>query len=424
MTAIQEKPGTSANGSGFQAKGDREEKHPQAVASSVPRIALLTAGRDKPYALGLASALISNGQKFDFIGSDAVDSPELHGNPQVTYMNLRSQRTDASLLQKMTRVLVYYIRLISYAFTAQPPVFHILWNNKFELFDRTLLMVYYKLLGKKIVFTAHNVNAGIRDANDSFLNRFSLKIQYQLSDHIFVHTEKMKAELLSSFGVSPGKVTIIPFGINNTVPNTALTCEEARRQIGVGAGDKTLLFFGNITAYKGLEYLLAAFIELSKKSEDYRLVIVGRPKGHEDYWNQIKRTISSSGLGHQIIQRIEYIPDEQTELYFKAADALILPYTHIFQSGVLFLGYSFGLPVLAADIGSLKEEIIEGKTGFVFKPQDSSDLAMTIEKYFASDLYRDLDAKRQMIRDYANERYSWAKVAAITANVYSRLIEN
>ena len=56
-------------------------------------------------------------------------------------------------------------------------------------------MLYYKLLGKKVVLTAHNVNTAKRDAKDSLLNRFTLKTQYQLADHIFVHTEKMSAEL-------------------------------------------------------------------------------------------------------------------------------------------------------------------------------------------------------------------------------------
>ena len=46
---------------------------------------------------------------------------------------------------------------------AKPRVFHILWNNKFELFDRTLLMLYYRLLGRRVVLTAHNVNAAKRD---------------------------------------------------------------------------------------------------------------------------------------------------------------------------------------------------------------------------------------------------------------------
>lgn len=388
-----------------------------------PQVAVLTAGRDRPYALGLAAALAAAGACFDFIGSNEVDGPELHTSPQIRFFNLRGEQSvNAGLLRKVVRVLLYYWRLLIYAATAKPKVFHVLWNNKFELFDRTLLMLYYKLLGKKLVFTAHNVNAAIRDGNDSFLNRFSLKSQYRLSDHIFVHTEKMKTELVSGFGVSPGNVTVIPFGINNTVPNSALSHGDARRQLGLAADAKALLFFGNIAPYKGLEYLVAAFIELAGKSRDYQLVIAGRPKGCDDYWDHIRQMIESSGMSNRVIQRIEYVPDEQTELYFKAADVLVLPYVHIFQSGVLFLGYSFGLPVIAADVGSLKDEIIEGETGFIFKPQVASDLAKTIAKYFGSDLYRDLESRRQKIREYANDRYSWAKVGGITRQVYFDLL--
>jgi glycosyltransferase involved in cell wall biosynthesis len=74
---------------------------------------------------------------------------------------------------------------------------------------------------------------------------------------------------------------------------------------------------------------------------------------------------------------VRSIPDEHTELYFKAADALILPCSHIFQSGVLVLGYDSGLPEIAADVGSLREEIVEGRTGYLFRPKDSADLAVS-----------------------------------------------
>ena len=167
----------------------RSSKLPQSPAqlrqlrhrSSTPRVALLTGGGDKPYALGMAAALTSVGISVDFIGSDDLNVPELLGNPRVNFLNLRGdQRPDASPIAKVLRVLRYYVRLISYAATAKPKLFHILWNNKFQLFDRTLLMLYYKLLGKKIVLTAHNVNAGKRDSNDSWLNRLSLKIQYNV----------------------------------------------------------------------------------------------------------------------------------------------------------------------------------------------------------------------------------------------------
>ena len=76
---------------------------------------------------------------------------------------------------------------------------------------------------------------------------------------------------------------------------------------------------------------------------------------------------------------------------------------------MLFLGYSFGLPAIAADVGSLREEIIEGETGFVFKARDSSALAQTIEQYFASELFRQLERRRPEIKAYASERYSWNK---------------
>jgi glycosyltransferase involved in cell wall biosynthesis len=390
---------------------------------SAPGIALLTGGGDKPYALGMAAALTSVGIHVDFIGSDDLNVLELLNDPLVNFLNLRGdQRSEANPLAKVVRVLSYYAKLVIYAATAKPQLFHILWNNKFQLFDRTLLMLYYRMIGKKITFTAHNVNAGKRDLNDSWLNRVTLKIQYTLSDHIFVHTDGMKHEMVAEFRVPENKISVIPFGINNTISNTSLSSAEAKLQLGVSSSDRAMLFFGNIAPYKGLECLVSAFTELLNKDRSYRLIIAGRAKGPEGYWKQIYERIARSGIRDRIIQRIEYIPDEQTELFFKAADVLILPYTRVFQSGVLFLGYSFGLPAIASDVGSLKEEISEGQTGFVFNPQDSSDLASKIDQYFKSELFRNLESRRPEIKEYANERYSWNKVTEITTAVYSSLL--
>jgi glycosyltransferase involved in cell wall biosynthesis len=185
-----------------------------------------------------------------------------------------------------------------------------------------------------------------------------------------------------------------------------------------------VLFFGNIAPYKGLEYLIDAFAQLVGRDRSYRLLIVGRPKGNEAYWRFIEENMIVAGVRDRIIQKIEYVPDDETELYFKAADVLVLPYTRVFQSGVLFLGYSFGLPAIAADVGSLKEEIVEGETGSVFKPQDSSDLASKIEAYFKSELFQNLGTRRAEIKAYANERYSWDRIAAIITAVYAALGEH
>jgi glycosyltransferase involved in cell wall biosynthesis len=386
-------------------------------------VSLLTAGRDKPYALGLAAALLQRGIAFEFIGSDELDARELNDTSLIRVYNLRGDQTaEAPLFRKAFRVLTYYCRLLAYAARTRSELLHILWNNKFELFDRTVLMLYYRSLGKKVILTVHNVNAAKRDRVDSLLNRLSLKIQYRLTDHIFVHTEKMRAELQEDFGVPSSRISLIPFGINNTLPKSTLQAAGAKQRMGVDPTHRTILFFGNIAPYKGLEYLVHSIGILSQERTNYRLIVAGRPKGSDSYWQEIRSDIARLGLRENIIERIEYIPDEEVEVYFKAADVLVLPYTHIFQSGVLFLGYSFGLPVVAADVGSLAEDIVEGRTGFLFSPRDATDLARALRVYFESPLFREISIRRRDIETYANERYSWNKVGEITEDVYRKLL--
>ena len=80
------------------------------------------------------------------------------------------------------------------------------------------------------------------------------------------------------------RVTVIPFGINNAVPNTQSHPGEAKQRLGIREGEKTILFFGSITPYKGLEYLIAAFRQILARRDDYRLIIAGRPDNCERYW--------------------------------------------------------------------------------------------------------------------------------------------
>jgi D-inositol-3-phosphate glycosyltransferase len=388
-------------------------------------IGLLTGCQDRPYAFGLAMALISKGVSLDIVGSDEIDSAELHTTPNLRFLNFRgSQRSNANLAEKLSKLLVYYAKLIRYAARSKPETLHILWNNKFEFFDRTILMLYYKALAKKIALTAHNVNQARRDSKDSWLNRITLKIQYRLCDHIFVHTQKMKDELCQDFDVAENAVTVIRHPVNDAFPDTELTPADAKRRLGLKNDDKTILFFGRIRPYKGIEYLLDAFRILSADGQaNYRLIVAGEPKkGSEEYLNEIQQSVKRDFKQGQVILRIQFIPDEEMELYLKGADVLVLPYKEIFQSGVLFLAYSFGLPVVATDVGSFREEIVEGSTGFLCKPGDPADLAKAIETYFASDLFKNLKVRRPELKDYANANHSWRAVAELTRNAYVKML--
>jgi glycosyltransferase involved in cell wall biosynthesis len=387
-------------------------------------VGLLTGGQDPHYVFGLVTALVTRDVAFEIIGSDAIDCPEFHTTPGLTFLALRTNKqTAVGWAQKISRIAMYYARLFHYTWSCNPKIFHILWNNKFEYFDRTLLMLFYKSFGKKIVFTAHNVNQARRDGRDSALNRMTLRFQYRLSDHIFVHTDEMKRELRADFGVKERTVTVIPYGMNNAVPDTGLTSMDAKRQLGIGSDERTILFFGAIAPYKGLDILLEAFQAIAARDPRYRLIIAGKPKGGcGEYLKSMQETIRRQGNEGRVIQNIGYIADEEVEIYFKAGDVLALPYREIFQSGILFLGYSFGLPVIAADVGSFREDIVEGRTGYLSKPEDAGDLAEKIEKYFASDLYKNLAEWRLAIKNEAQARHSWNAVGEMTRDVYGELL--
>jgi hypothetical protein len=66
------------------------------------------------------------------------------------FLNFRGSQKNMLTSREVVEVAGLLRKLIRYAARSKPKVLHILWNNKFEFFDRTLLMLYYKLLGKKI----------------------------------------------------------------------------------------------------------------------------------------------------------------------------------------------------------------------------------------------------------------------------------
>jgi glycosyltransferase involved in cell wall biosynthesis len=385
---------------------------------------ILTGGFDKPYAFGITTALAGAGVRICVIGSDAVDCPEMYTTSGLTFLNFqRRLRPDVSRAAKLWRLVAFYRRLLMFLASSRIRLVHILWNNKLVYFDRTLQLLLLKALGKKVVFTAHNVNARSRDGGDSWLNRITLWAQYNLVDAVFVHTDAMAQELAAEFSVPRRKVTVIPFGINNAVPSRGLRSDECKAALGLQQDERTILFYGAIRPYKGLEYLWAAFEEICRtRHQRYHLVIAGAPhKEAASYWNVVRQRIAESPFASQVTLRIEFVPDSETETYFLAADVLVLPYTRVYQSGVLVLAYRFGLPVVATTAGSLETEIVEGETGFVAAAADAEDLARALLRYFDSDLYRNLDERRAAIREAAEKKYSWQVVAERTVAVYREL---
>ena len=389
------------------------------------RISILNAGQQTDYLYGLVSGLV----EIPTLEIEVIDSDSSVGVFEafhhVSLFNLRGDNiSPQSMFTKMWRIGRYYVRLLYYTASTRSDIFHIQWENSIALFDRTLLNLYYKVLGKKLVFTAHNVYREARDSTATPLRWFSLKVMYHLVDRIIVHTPKMKEELCSLFHISPEKVIIIPHGINNRVQKKGITQEDARQKLGIVPTAHVVLFFGQIDEYKGIETLIDAAALLVQKDPSIILIVAGKSKRQSDYVLKLKRQVRKSLPEKNVMLRLQFIPDHEVETYFSASDCVVLPYKRIFQSGVLFLAYRFGVPIIATDVGSFAEDVVDRVTGFICKPNDAEDMAAQLRKYFDSTLFHQREETRAFIIELAEKKYSWTNIGRQTYEVYSNLTKH
>ena len=188
---------------------------------------------------------------------------------------------------------------------------------------------------------------------------------------------------------------------------TPLTRGEAAEGLGIDPDRKTLLFFGLIRDYKGLDILLDAFKELP---EDYQLVVAGEPYGSFDKY---RRIIDKMRGKERVKLFLNYVRDVEVKQYFSAADLVVLPYRSATQSGISSISYHFEVPMVTTDVGGLKEMIGDRGTGIVTSDISAEGIRKEILRYFAEPQLKERCI--QAIRE-EKERLSWeAFAAALTA---------
>ena len=153
-----------------------------------------------------------------------------------------------------------------------------------------------------------------------------------------------------------------------------LPAAEARHSLGLAADKKTLLFFGLIRDYKGLDLLIEAMNGLD---DTYQLLIAGECYGSFDAYSQ---QIAASKAKDRIHVHNRYISDGDIPLFFSAADVLVLPYRSATQSGVVSVAYHFDLPMVATPVGDFPDSIQRPNTGIVVPDITPQALAIGIDK--------------------------------------------
>ena len=154
---------------------------------------------------------------------------------------------------------------------------------------------------------------------------------------------------------------------------------DARKNLGIDEKVNLLLFFGLIRPYKGLDCLLEALSELDEQTE---LLITG--ESYEN-WNKYDSIIKKLNLQNRVHLINRFVSDSELPDIFSSADCLILPYKQASQSGVVATAIHYNTPIIASNVGDLKNSITEGKTGTLVEPNKPSLLAEEIQNWLEQD---------------------------------------
>src|SRR5262249_23344962 len=180
-------------------------------------------------------------------------------------------------------------------------------------------------------------------------------------------------------GIPPERVDVIPHAVFSFYDRFAQESEPRR-------DSRSLLFFGRITAYKGLEVLIRAFRKLRERHPDLVLNIVG-----EGDLRPYRRSLD--GVPNIRIVN-EWVAESETPAIFRAAEVVVVPYTSASQSGVIALAANFGCPVVATRVGAIPKQIRDGQTGLLVDPGSPEALAAAIDRLLGDDDFRQALATR------------------------------
>jgi glycosyltransferase involved in cell wall biosynthesis len=361
-------------------------------------VVVVSHGFGSNYERGFCNALAENGVAVTLVSSDRTDYASLL--PAVIAVNLRgSQEETRCRILKVANIVLYHLRLLAFTLRKSNAVVHVIGLTQPPLLCGVIEGLWFRLFAKQYVLTIHDL---LPHDRHTFRMRIMHWLTYQLPDRLVVHTRRMANELEQQFHVSPDRIVIMEHGIEPLATMPVFPAPSSSDNL------LRLIFFGFILPYKGVDLLLDAIAGL--KCPVF-LTIAGRCND-TSLTQELKTRIAASPYAESITWRNEFIPEHEIEPLFINADALVLPYRHIDQSGVLFQALRFGLPVIATCVGEF-EHYISHDVGEICAPENTDDLCAALKRYAA----RKNRMSRQKIVEIGRS-YEWPKTVRSLAVAY------
>ena len=232
--------------------------------------------------------------------------------------------------------------------------------------------------------------------------------------HIIAVSNFTKRCTMRYANILPGDISVIYHGADHSQSKPSVKPDmKARREMGLNEDEFLLLFVGQYANdRKGLSYLLRSLKLLRQKISNVRLVICGQGDVHRYQALAMRLGIVDS------VSFVGRVPQQKLSKLYMASDLFVLP--TLFEGlGIVFLeAMSFGLPIVASNVGPIPEIVKHGKNGLLVEPKDSLKLAQAIEVLLVNSDMR-FNIRQKNIR--SAQRFTWAKAAYKTERLYEKL---
>ncbi len=219
-----------------------------------------------------------------------------------------------------------------------------------------LCILILKLRGTRIVWTAHDPEPHVMAYNDA-LRRGLIGVAWRL--YISIMLRAIDAVILLSVTHAPQLAarhrrlarlprTVIPHPHYRGVYPDKIDRGAARTSLGLAEDPPVLLFLGNMRPYKNADGLIAAF----RKSTAEAVLLLAGAADDAAYADTL-RTLA--GSDPRIRLQLGFVDDDDLQLYLRAADAIVIPFRHVTNSGSVALALSYDCPVAVPDVPVFRE---------------------------------------------------------------------
>jgi len=222
--------------------------------------------------------------------------------------------------------------------------------------------------------------------------------------------------LLMSMGFNRRSVRYIPHGVSR-ISFVASEKTKSIEEILKSETGYVVLYWGFISRYKGVDYLIKALKYVVKEFSDVKLVIAGDyfnpldkyvPKKHR-YLPYLRSLVKSLELEDKVIFVTKHLREDEVDSLVASSDIVVLPYVtkNLSASGVLARVMSHGKPVIVTSCGWFAGYVFNGINGLIVPQGDEHALAKAITW-----LLRDAQLRRLLAENMKKvaENFTWLKV--------------